>query len=263
MRILFLGDIVGRCGRDIVFRRLNQLQQKFNIDFTIVNAENSAHGKGISIRIYEELISHGVDAITMGNHTYSKSEIKNHLSQMDRMIQPYNHAQRLHQGYKVIDVKGLRLCVVNLVGGVFMNENSQDVFLAMQEILNCTRADLYFVDLHAEATSEKILFANYFKNDLIAVVGTHTHVQTADERLIGRLAYISDAGMCGAYDSIIGRDIDEMTANILHKEKTRYTVADGPAVLCGCVIEVDEIMRRAISIERIQIRPEDEELYRI
>ncbi len=263
MRILFLGDIVGRDGRDIVFRHLSQLQKQYAIDFTIANAENSAHGKGISIRIYEELIAHGVDVITMGNHTYSKSEIKNHLSKMDQMVQPYNHALQLHQGYKITEVNGSRLCVVNLLGGVFMNENHQDVFLAMQDILDNTDADLYFVDLHAEATSEKILFANYFKSDLIAVIGTHTHVQTADERLIGNLAYLSDAGMCGTFDSIIGRDVDEMIANILHKEKTHYTIASGPAILCGCVIEIDEKNRRAVSIKRIQIRPEDEQLCRI
>ena len=255
MKILFLGDIVGKPGRDIVFKHLSQLQELEQIDFTIVNAENSAHGKGITTKIYNQLIDAGVDVITMGNHTYSKGEIKSHMEDFPEMVVPYNHLIQLHQGYKIYDVKGLKLCVCNLVGSALMYENNQDIFSSMRDILSETKADLYFVDLHAEAPSEKILFAQYFKNDLIAVVGTHTHVQTADERIMGNLAYISDVGMCGVYESVIGRDIDEMIANIIEGEMTKYTVASGEAVLCACVIEIDDETKKAIDIKRIQIRP--------
>ena len=136
-----------------------------------------------------------------------------------------------------------------------MHENSNDAFSTMSEILSETDADLYFVDFHAEATAEKILFAHYFKNSLTAVIGTHTHVQTADERIMSGMAYLSDAGMCGVYDSVIGRDIDEMIDNIIKHKETRFTVADGDAMLCGAIIEIDKNTKRAINIERVQIRP--------
>lgn len=257
MKILFLGDIVGKPGRDIVFKYLKQLQKENKADFTIVNAENSAHGKGISIRIYEQLIGSGVDCITMGNHTYSKKEIINHLEECEDMVVPYNHIMNLHQGYKIYDVKGLKLCVVNLLGSALMYENRLDAFKSMDEILEETKGevDYYFVDFHAEATSEKILFTEYYKDKIHAVVGTHTHVQTADQRIIGKAAYISDVGMCGVYDSIIGRDINEMITNLIKGEKTHYQVAEGPAVLCGVVIEFDDENKIAKSIKPIQIRP--------
>ena len=255
MNILFLGDIVGSSGRDIVFQYLKQLQTEYAIDFTIANAENSAHGKGISFKIYERLLKEGVNCITMGNHSFSKKEIIPHLAQMNDMVVPYNFLEELHQGYKIYDVLGQKLCVINLLGSALMHPNRLDPFVSLEEILNKTKADLYFVDMHAEATSEKRLMAEYFKDRLIALVGTHTHVQTADERIIGNLAFISDVGMCGAYDSIIGRDIDEMIKAMIKHEKTRYEIALGPAVLSACVIRVDQEMKKAIDIKRIQIRP--------
>lgn len=257
MKILFLGDIVGRPGRDIVFKHLKQLQAENDIDFTIVNAENSAHGKGISIKIYYSLIAAGVDCITMGNHTYAKKEIENHLDECVDMVVPYNHLLNLHQGYKIYDLQGVKLCVVNMLGSALMYENRMDAFKAMDEILEETKdeADLYFVDFHAEATSEKMLFAQYYKDRVQTVVGTHTHVQTADERIMGKAAYISDVGMCGVYDSIIGRDINEMVNNLVLGQKTRYEVAEGDAILCGVVIDIDPKNKQATSIKRIQIRP--------
>ena len=255
MNILFLGDIVGQAGRDIVFQYLKQLQTEYAIDFTIVNAENSAHGKGISFKIYERLLSEGVNAITMGNHSFSKKEIIPYLGKMQDMVVPYNHLENLHQGYKIYDVLGQKLCVINLLGTALMHPNRLDPFSSLSEILDKTRADLYFVDFHAEATSEKRLMAEYFKDRLIALVGTHTHVQTADERIIGNLAFISDVGMCGVYDSIIGRDINEMINASIKHEKTRYEIAKGPAMLSACVIQVDQVLKKATGIQRIQIRP--------
>ena len=255
MNILFLGDIVGRAGRDIVFKHLAQLQHDHKIDVTIINAENSAHGKGITQKIYKQLMAAGCDIVTLGNHAYSKSEIKDHIRECEFMIQPYNHLCQMHQGYKIIEVKGLKLCVCNILGTALMHDNNQDAFSSMEDILDETDADLYFVDFHAEATSEKILFANYFRDRIHTVVGTHTHVQTADERIIGQLAYITDAGMCGVYDSVIGRDTEEMIDNVIHGEHTHYQVASGPAILCGCVITIDEEKLVATNIERIQIRP--------
>ena len=255
MKILFLGDIVGRDGRNIVFEYLEKLRLDNGIDLTIVNGENSAHGKGISYKIYEQFIEHGVDVITMGNHTYSKKDIVDHLTLMPKMIQPYNHILQYHQGYLLLNCQGLEVCVTNILGSAFMHDNAMSAFKAMDEVLSKTKSDIYFVDLHAETTAEKLLFANYYKELGGAIVGTHTHVQTADERILGNLAYISDVGMCGVYDSIIGRDIDEMIDNIVYGNKTHYTIAKGPAILNGVIIEIDVKDKKAVSIQRISLRP--------
>ncbi len=255
MNILFLGDIVGRPGRDIIFHYLPILKKDYAIDFTIVNGENAAHGKGITKRIYNSFKEAGIDVVTLGNHAFSKKEISDHIDVCLDLVFPYNYPNDLPKKPVIKKVCGLSICVCNILGSAFMMENTMSAYRAMDEILARYEADLYFVDLHAEATAEKLLFAHHYQDRLVAVVGTHTHIQTADERLIGKLAYISDVGMNGAYDSIIGRDIDEMIEAIVHGKKTRYQVALGPAVLCGVVISVDESLRRATAIKRLQIRP--------
>lgn len=256
MRILFIGDIVGRPGRDIVFASLDKLKKDYHIDFTIANGENSAHGKGITSKIYHQFIDAGIDCITMGNHSFSKSEIIESLDSMDRLIVPHNHIKQVGVSARVFDIDGFKLCVCNILGEVFMTEVTCSPYVAMNDILPKYPNASFLVDLHAEATSEKILFAHYYKDKVIATLGTHTHVQTADERLIGNEAYISDVGMCGAYDSIIGRDIDEMINNRIKAANTRFTVASGAAQLCACVVDIDTEEKKAVSITRIQIRPE-------
>lgn len=255
MKILFIGDIVGRCGRDIVFDYIDQLKKEYQIDFTIVNGENSAHGKGITKRIYDQFISHGVDCITMGNHSFSKSDIIKDLDDLDNLIIPYNHIKQMGTGVRIYEFNGFRFAVCNILGEAFMSEVAMSPFEAMECIIQDYQDIPFFVDLHAETTSEKLLFAHYYRDYLIATVGTHTHVQTADERLIGGSAYISDVGMCGAFDSIIGRDIDEVIKNRIDNEATRFTVAEGEAQLCAVVIDIDTDKAQATSITRIQIRP--------
>lgn len=255
MRILFIGDIVGRPGRDIVFANLAKLKTKYEIDFTIVNGENSAHGKGITTKIYDQFLACGVDCITMGNHSFSKSAIIEHLDDLKQLIVPYNHIKGLGKGLRIYTFKGYRFGVCNLMGEAFMSEVSFSPFEAMDRIIAKYPNVPFIVDLHAEATSEKLLFAHYYQKHVIATLGTHTHVQTADERLIGGEAYISDVGMCGAFDSIIGRDIDELISNRIKKQPTHFTVALGPAQLCAVVIDIDINSSQAVAIERIQIRP--------
>lgn len=256
IKILFLGDIVGKDGRDIIFHYLPIIKSEYDIDFTIVNGENSAHGKGITYKIYRRFKEAGIDAITLGNHALSKKEILDHIDDCQDLIFPYNLSFDIDRSPRIYRVKGLDLCVCNILGTAFMIENTCDQFKAMEKILHDHRADLYFVDLHGEATAEKILFAYNFKDELIAVCGTHTHVQTADERIIDGCAFISDVGMNGVYDSVIGRDIQEMKDAMIKKEKTHFTVASGPAIFCGVIIEVDERTKRAVSIKRLQIRPQ-------
>lgn len=256
MRILFVGDIVGAVGRKMVIEHVPSLRAEKNIDFVVANAENSAHGKGITNKIYHQLLNNGVDLITMGNHTFSKDTIYKFIDEADCMIRPMNLIpEEVGQSYKVVEICGLKVCFVNLMGQIFMVQVSDSPFVCMEEILDTVDADIYFVDLHGEATSEKNAFSYYFEKEVQAVVGTHTHVQTADERVENGAAFISDVGMCGAYRSVIGRDVDEVLTRFTTNEKTRFTVAEGEGVFCGVIIEFDEENKKAISIERIQIRP--------
>lgn len=264
MNILFLGDIVGKPGRNIVFKYLDELKEKYSVDFVIANGENSAHGKGITTKIYNSFINAGIDCVTLGNHSFSKQEIKETINTLDRLVRPLNFDidPSVGKGYRVFNCKGKRIAVVNILGEVFMNDVAESPFDAMSKLLYAEHlktkehVDYIFVDMHAEATSEKLIFANYFKNELIAVCGTHTHVQTADEKIIDGCAFINDVGMCGPYNSIIGRDIEEMFRNMVDHQKTSFTVAEGDAVLSAVLIKVNETTNRAESIERIQIRPE-------
>jgi len=259
MRILFIGDIVGKSGRDIVSSLLYTLKSEHKADLVIANGENSAHGKGITYKIYKQLLAEGVDYITMGNHTFSKSEILEHIDEMANLVIPYNHCKRSGGNYyKNIQYKGLKICLTNILGDVLMGETSISPYEAMNNVLEETKndnVDIYFVDFHAETTAEKRIFLEYFKNDIDIVVGTHTHIQTADEQIIDDCAFISDVGMCGSYYSVIGRDIKESVDQKVFGIKSQYTIAEGPAIFNGVIIDIDEKLKKPINIQRIQIRP--------
>lgn len=262
MKILFIGDIVGSVGREMVQSHLPLLKSQYDIDFVIANAENAAHGKGITRRIYHQLLSFGIDAMTMGNHTFAKNDLFNFIDEADRLIRPMNlEPVDAGTGVRIFQIKGLRAAIVNLCGEVFMHDIAESPFQCMERILRTTQADLFFVDLHGEATSEKIAFAYAFSNRVQVVVGTHTHVQTADERIVNHTAAITDLGMCGAYTSVLGRDVNEIVTRFTTDQKTRYTIAEGPGIFCGALVEIDEESRRATHIERIQIRPQGEEIF--
>lgn len=256
MKLLFIGDVVGQVGRAMVKEHTRRLRHEHGIDFVICNGENAAHGKGITSKIYRELLSYGVDFITLGNHAFSKSEVKLEFNQLTNMIRPINLKDAVvGKGCKVVVINGVRLGIVNILGQSFMDVCEESPFTAMDRILSEIQCDLIFVDLHAETTAEKLAFAYHYQNRIQVCVGTHTHVQTADNRLIGHTAYITDAGMCGAYESVLGRDVNEVLARILNDEKTRFTVADGPGCFAGVVIDIDETSKRARSIERILLVP--------
>lgn len=257
MNVLFLGDIVGKKGREVIRDLLPVLKKEYNPDVIIANAENSAHGKGITFNVYNELIGYGIDCLTMGNHTYSKREIFDHISEMDRMVTPSNHNQTNESDYLIIESNNLKIAVINILGEAFMGDFVTDQFKVTDELIHKLKdkADLIICDYHGETTAEKRIYVEYYKNKISAVLGTHTHVQTADERMIENTAFISDVGMCGPYDSIIGRDIDESITSKIYKEKTHYTVSEEKAVLCGCILEVDPNAKKVTGIKRIQIRP--------
>lgn len=253
MRILFIGDIVGSSGRQIVADLLSSIKNEYEIDFVIANGENSAHGKGITRKIYHQLKNLGIDVITMGNHTFAKREIYNFYDECEDLLVPAN-IDPIDFGnyYKTYEVKGKTLCVLSLYGEAFMNRVGDSPYPYMDWVLENVPADYYFVDFHGESTSEKMFFAHFYQNRIDAVCGTHTHVQTADERLIGQTAYITDVGMCGAKTSIIGRDFNELKKSIIDQEKTYFKVATGESFFNAVVITVDEETMTSVSIERIQ-----------
>lgn len=257
MKLLFLGDVVAKAGRNAVIEILPSLQEKYEIDFTIVNAENAAHGKGITPKIYNALKNAGVDVITLGNHAFSKDCILKKIDSCKDMVRPLNmDPLGLGQHVVVRECKGKKIAVTNLLGNIFIENAHGNAFNAMDKILDNTEADIYILDFHAEATGEKEIMFELFKDRLTAVLGTHTHVQTADEKIDSGCAYMTDVGMCGPYHSILGRDVQEVLTRSVYGEKTHYTPADTAAVICGCVITIDEETNRAVDIERIQIRPE-------
>ena len=257
MNVLFIGDIVGKAGRLCVKEHLPKLKQQYQPDLIIANGENAAHGKGITKRIYQELLDQGIDMITMGNHTFSKNDIYSFIHEADRMVRPAN-MEPLDYGIstRILEVNGVQVAISNLCGEIFMNHVVESPFVSMEKILNEVKADLHFVDLHGETTSEKVAFTYHFAKRVHAVVGTHTHIQTADERIVYGTAAISDLGMCGAYTSVLGRDVDEVITRFTSDVKTRYTVAEGAAIFCGLFVRFDETTKRATQVERIQIRPE-------
>ena len=257
MNILFLGDVVAKSGRDAVIHQLETLKHEYGADFAIVNAENAAHGKGITPKIYSNLIRAGADVVTLGNHAFSKKEMIHSIDGCTYLVRPANmEPADVGNTYVIRKCKDKRIAVVNVLGQAFMSNTASDPIRCLEELLKEIRADIVIVDFHGEATGEKMLFTRYFSERLTAVIGTHTHVQTADERIIDGCAFITDAGMCGPYDSILGRDPAEIMRHIIEGKSTTYKPATGPAVISGCLIEVDDETNRAVSIERIQIRPE-------
>lgn len=257
MNILFIGDIVGAVGREMVREHLPKLKADYQIDLVVANGENAAHGKGITKKIYYQLLSYGVDVITMGNHTFSKNDIYQFIEEADRMVRPANMEPiEYGQHTVVVKVRNKRVAISNLCGEVWMHNVIDSPFYCMEEILNDIDADIYVVDFHGETTSEKIAFTYNFAGRIQAVVGTHTHVQTADERIVYGTAAISDLGMCGAYTSVLGRDVDEIITRFTTDDKTKFKIALGPGILCGAVVQIHDETDKAFHIERIQIRPE-------
>lgn len=255
MNILFFGDVIGRAGREGLSQALPRLRQQHEADFIIVNAENAAHGKGLTPRIAEELWGFGADVLTMGNHTFDRKEILGVIED-PRLLRPLNYPPGV-QGrgsglYK--SRSGIPVAVIQAMGRVYM-PLTDDPFRALdREIEKLSReAKVIVVDAHAEITAEKAALGWYLDGRVSAVIGTHTHVQTADERLLpGRTAFITDVGACGPRDSVIGAEIRSATDRFLTGRFGPLVVAGGDALVSGCVIDVDESTGKARSIQRIQ-----------
>lgn len=254
MNILFIGDVVGSQGRAIVQSLLPILKEEHQADFVIVNGENAAHGKGITNKIANQILSWGVDVITLGNHAYAKREVQA-LDLSLPVVFPANLTGSFSNHHTLVfNCLDTKIAVTNICGEAFMNNVFESPYPVMERILEKTDADIHIVDFHGETTAEKKAFVYQFKHQLSAVLGTHTHVQTADEQIIDGCAFISDVGMCGAYQSILGRDITEALDKMVHHKPTHYKVSNNPPLLSGVIMRFNQDFR-ATSIERIYIKP--------
>jgi metallophosphoesterase (TIGR00282 family) len=256
MKILFIGDTVGSAGRAIVKQYLKDLQSQFKVDLTVLNCENAAAGFGITPKIADELLDWGIDVLTSGNHVWDKKEIMPYLNQNTRILRPANYPPgNPGRGAVVLKTRsGLDAAVLNLQGRVFMNPIDDPFRTADAELAKIpAHIKVIFVDMHAEATSEKVAMGWYLDGRVSAVVGTHTHVPTADETILPKgTAYQTDAGMTGPFDSILGVMREDVIRRFLTQIPTKFESASLDARLNAVLIDVDPETGKARKIERIQ-----------
>ena len=256
MRILLIGDIVGSPGREAVRRIVPKLRRDKSVDFVIANAENVAGGSGITPETVDELFQNKVDVITSGDHVWKKKELYETLSKEKRVLRPANYPLSCPgSGMTIISPEsGKKVAVINLLGRVFMKPADCPFVAAEREIEKINRATkIILVDMHAEATSEKIAMGRFLDSRVSVVFGTHTHVQTADEKIFpGGTGYITDLGMTGPQDSVIGRRVDAIVEHFLTNMPKKFEVADKDVELQGAIVNIDDESGKALSIERVK-----------
>lgn len=254
LKILFVGDIFGEPGRRALERLLPRLREEMAVDLVVANGENAAGGLGLTARLARDLWGCGVDVITTGNHVWKQRDLLPVLDEENRLLRPANFPPKVPgHGQVILEAAGVKIGVVNLQGRVYMNE-LDDPFRCLDELLAgpLANADCVVVDMHAEASSEKQALAWYVDGRAAAVVGTHTHVQTADEKILpGGTAYISDLGLTGPHRSVIGMDPKAAIKRFLTQQPMRFKVAKGDARLQGALVEIDRETGLAHSIKRI------------
>lgn len=257
VKVLFLGDIVGKPAREFISERLSRIKDEENIDFVIANGENAAGGSGITPHTARGLFSSGIDVLTSGDHIFRKKEVKEALETMD-IIRPLNYGELAWgRGFLIKDVRDKKIAVINLVGRVFMN-NVDCPFKSVRDILDevMKETPIVIVDMHGEATSEKLAMGYFLAGKVSAVIGTHTHIPTADERIIdGYTAYITDVGMSGSFDSILGRDKYKVIERFITNLPIRFDLAHEDVRLQGVIITIDD-SGKAVSIVRREYKKE-------
>ena len=256
MRILFVGDVVGRPGRDAVEGLLPGLREQLGVDVCVVNGENIANGIGITPRLADRLLAAGADAITLGNHTWRRDEIGPYLATSEKVVRPANlQAGAPGRGLAVVEARdGTPVGVINVLGSLFL-EPAHSMWEVVDGLVEqaTAAAPVVVVDVHAEATSEKVALSAWLDGRVTAVLGTHTHVQTSDERILpGGTAYQTDLGMTGPVWSVIGFDPATVLPRFINALPTRFEVGEGAVVFNACQIDIDPATGRALAIERIQ-----------
>ena len=243
MRLLFLGDVVGAPGVSAVRTLVPALRQSERLDVVVANAENASNGSGLTPRDYRQLRAAGVDAVTLGDHIYRKVEIVDVLTRPDEPIcKPANFPTAAPgRDHVLVTVGGVRLAVVSLLGRTYMKPHADCPFTAADRVLAQLKgkADVIMVDVHAEATADKYLMLHHLKGRVAAVFGTHTHVQTADEQIRDGTAFVCDVGMCGPFDSVLGRRVDRLLSTAIDFVPTMFDVATGDVRLSGAIVDVD------------------------
>ncbi|HYH39024.1 MAG TPA: TIGR00282 family metallophosphoesterase [Azospirillum sp.] len=261
MRLLFLGDVVGRSGRDAVMAQLPRLKAELDPDLTVVNGENAAGGFGITVKIAEEFFEAGVDVITLGNHSWDQKELVSQIDQQPRILRPLNYPEGTPgRGFVLLQARGGRkVLVMNVMLRLFMDP-LDDPFAAVERVVRAHRlgpggVDAILVDMHGEASSEKMIMGHHLDGRASLVVGTHSHVPTADHMILqGGTAYMTDAGMCGDYDSAIGMKKEVAMAKLIRKLPTeRLSPAEGEGTVCGCYVETDDRTGLATRIEPLRL----------
>ena len=255
LTILFLGDVVGEPGRSAVISRLAELKRRHSVDFIVVNGENAAGGRGITPKITIDLLRAGASVVTTGDHIWDQKEIVGYLATEPRLLRPINYpAGAPGSGSIVLETAKGRVGVISVQGRTFMQPILENPFHALDVVVEQMRQEtqVIFVDAHAETTSEKIAIGRFLDGRVSAVIGTHTHVQTADEQIFpGGTAFLCDAGMCGPTESILGRAIDPIVNRFMSNLPAAFPVAKGEVRVCGAVVGIDETTGRAVSIERV------------
>lgn len=254
MKVLVIGDIVGENGVKKFKEELPKIRAEQNIDFIIVNAENSAGGMGITTKIFNDILDTDIDVITMGNHTWGKKDIFSFINH-PKLLRPANYSKGVvGKGYGIYNCKNKKIGVIDLIGRTDMNILSENPFIIAEEIINKIKneCDMIFVEFHAEATAEKIAMGNFLDGKVTAVYGTHTHVQTADEEILPEgTAYMTDIGMTGPIDSVIGMDKEASIKRFVTSLPERYKLAEGKCMLNGCIFGINDENCRVININRI------------
>jgi 2',3'-cyclic-nucleotide 2'-phosphodiesterase len=257
MNILCLGDVVGKPGRQAIEGLLEGLKSEFSLDCVVANSENAAGGSGLTPRVANYMFDMGCDVLTMGDHVWDQKELVNNLDEMDFVIRPANFPSVTPgKGWCIKELSsGIKIGVINLLGRVFMRYNVSCPFNALKEIVEEIRkeTDIIIVDMHAEATSEKVAIGHFIDGQVSAVVGTHTHIQTADDRVLPNgTAYITDMGMNGPWDSVIGQRKEEIIERFLKSMPIKFQLAENDVKLQGVVVDIDENTGKARKITRIQ-----------
>ena len=253
MTILFIGDVVGRSGREYISQNLRKIKSKYNVDLCIANAENSAHGKGATVATAKELYESGVDVLTMGNHTFNRNT-EDLFDEIPYIIRPANYPSFMPGcGSYIFDNFKERIGIVNVLGRIYLDPVDSPFDAVTKEIEKIKdKCDAIIVDFHAEATSEKAAMAHFLDGKVAAVLGTHTHVQTADEQILpGGTAFISDVGMTGPKDSILGVKTEIIVNRFAKYAQNKFEISESPAQFNAVVIDIDTKSGKSIKIERV------------
>lgn len=256
MRILLIGDIFGSIGRKTVERILPQIKQEYGINFIIANGENIAHGNGITEKYYQFLLEQHVDVVTMGNHTYGNHDLFNFIENAKRLVRPYNYPSGAPGvGYVTVKYNNTTITVFQMLGRTFTNEALDCPFQKTEELLQKVKSDIYICDFHAEATSEKIAYGLHFDGRVHIIVGTHTHVQTNDARILPNgTMYMTDLGMTGSLDGVIGVEPGQIIKKFITGMPTRHIPMEtGKKQFCGLIVDINETNQKVTKFDIIRM----------